>query len=143
MGGADVGPDVIESIAVTAEDVVAAAARQQLGGSVVLRVTPPFSGRMRARLHVQSEADADAAPEAVHVEPADLLDGAAPAYPRPADTEGALRADPSITYTTDRHHERHRRAVADWRAAARDHVVDETVIETPTGNCTIDVLVVG
>ena len=51
-GGAGSGPDRIRSIAVHREDVAnALEATLRSDREVVLRVTPPFSGRMRARLH--------------------------------------------------------------------------------------------
>jgi len=142
MESDDEGPGVVRSLAVTAEDLVAAVeARHQRGAPVVLRATPPFSGRMRARLHVPS----DDGPEEgmVHVDPRALLDAEAPPYPRPGDTEDALRSRPTVTYNVERHHERHERAVAGWRRAVRDHFVDETVIETPAGERTVDVAVLG
>jgi hypothetical protein len=79
----------------------------------------------------------------VEVDPTALLDPAAPAYPRPADTGDALRADPDAEYTVERHHERHARAVAAWRERVRDHFVDEVVVETPAGERTVDVVVLG
>jgi len=145
------GPGVVRSVAVTAEDVVTAVeARLQRGERVVLRVTPPFSGRMRARLHVSSPTASDEAstaegPEsrALHVDPRSLLDETAPAYPRPADTEDALRADPDVDYSVERHYDRHRDAVASWRESVRDHLRGETVIETPDGPRTVDVVILG
>lgn len=142
MGPANEGPGSIRSVAVTADDVLAAVeARQQRGAPVVLRVTPPYSGRMRARLHVQS--DETTAEETVHVDPSALLAESAPEYPRAADTEDELRSDPDTEYTVDRHHARHERAVAAWREAVRDHFVDAVAIETPTGERTVDVVVLG
>jgi hypothetical protein len=58
MHGEKTDPSVIRSLAVTAEDLVAAVeSRHQRGVRVVLRVTPPFSGRMRARIHVPTGDD--------------------------------------------------------------------------------------
>ncbi|GAA0258711.1 hypothetical protein [Halobaculum roseum] len=49
----DSDPAVIRQLAVTADDVLAALeARDRGRREAVLRITPPFSGRMRARLHV-------------------------------------------------------------------------------------------
>jgi hypothetical protein len=138
--GAGEGVASIQVLAVTADDVVTAAeARFQRDEPVVLRVTPPYSGRMRARLHVATGAD----PGTVHVDPRDLLSADAPAYPRPADTEDELRADPDVEYTVECHHERHRAALADWRERVRESFVDETVIATPEGEQTVDVVVLG
>src|SRR6056297_3579117 len=45
-------PSAIRSVAVTRADVVTALeSNLRSDGRTVLRVTPPFSGRMRARLH--------------------------------------------------------------------------------------------
>jgi len=145
-------PRSIGALAVTADDIVAALeARHQHDRPVVLRVTPPFSGRMRARLHVV-DGDPEAAtggertvgmPSPLHVAPSALVDGDAPAYPRPAETEDDLRADPNAEYTVDRHHERHRERVASWRERIRDHFVAETTLETPGGDVRVDVAVLG
>lgn len=134
-------PGVIRSVAVTAEDVVAALeAREQSGTRVVLRATPPYSGRMRARLHV---LDGDDDTQAVTVGPGALLTEDAPRYPRPSETEDELRADPQAEYTVERHRERHERAVAEWREAVANHFVEETTVETPQGPQAVEVTVLG
>ncbi|WP_415380988.1 hypothetical protein [Halosimplex sp. TS25] len=136
-------PARIRTIAVTAEDVVAALeARIQRDSPVALRVTPPFSGRMRARLHAGAN-EYDETPAPVHVSPGALLDESAPSYPRPANTEDRLRADPDVDYTVERHHERHREAVAAWRERVRDHVRETATIETPDGSHEISISVLG
>ncbi len=141
----------IRSIAVTAGDVIAAHEANREGGPrTVLRVTPPFSGLMRARLHrlvdgeepgggaaaPANEGAADAGsdvPTPVHVDPADLLAESVPAFPHPDETEDALRADPDAEYTPERHHERHRQAVEDWRERARTNLADAVTVQTPDG----------
>ncbi|WP_436909830.1 hypothetical protein [Halosimplex marinum] len=136
-------PRRIRTLAVSAEDVVAALeARIQRDRPVVLRATPPFSGRMRARLHVAA-GEYDGTPRPLHVDPAALLDDAAPSYPRPAETEDALRADPDAEYTVERHHDRHETAVATWRETVVDHVRDTATVETPRGPHEVDVTVLG
>ena len=95
-------PTVIRSIAVSVEDVVATAElNRTTSRRAALRVTPPYSGRMRARLHVErppAEAhDSVLSPSPVHVAP-DALLGDVPSYPRPADTEDELRDDPTASY---------------------------------------------
>jgi len=144
-------PQRISSLAVTADDIVAALeARYQRDRPVVLRVTPPFSGRMRARLHVtdadgreETNDDPDRSPSALHVVPTAFVEESAPSYPRPAETEDRLRSDPDIEYTVDRHHERHRDRVASWRERVRDHFVSETRLETADGDVRVDVAVLG
>ena len=141
MGADERGPSAVRSVAVTAEDVLAALeARRQRDAPVVLRMTPPYSGRMRARLHVRAGGDD---PRAVHIDPAGFLAESAPPYPDATGTGGQLRADPSVEYTVERHHERHRRALEAWREAVRDHFVDEVTVETPEGERTVDVVVLG
>ncbi|WP_135364164.1 hypothetical protein [Halosimplex halophilum] len=136
-------PRRIRTLAVTAEDVVAALeARAQRDRPVVLRATPPFSGRMRARLHVET-GEYDESPAPLHVDPVALLDDAAPTYPRPADTEDRLRADPDTEYTVERHHDRHEDAVATWRETVTDHVRDTATVETPHGPHEVEVSLLG
>jgi len=150
MGDESRDPRVIRSVAVTAGDVVTAVeSHHQRDERVVLRVTPPFSGRMRARIHVVS-GDREAAVEGqtgesvpVHIDPLTLLDDEAPPYPRPGDTEDALRRDPDVEYTVDRHHDRHREALERWRDHVPDHVRDSVTVETVMGPVTVDVAVLG
>ena len=79
----------------------------------------------------------------VHIDPRALLSESAPAYPRPDETEDALRADPDIEYTVERHHERHREALEAWRERLLDHVVERANIETAAGPVTVDVSLLG
>lgn len=134
-------PTDIRSIAVSAEDVVAAVETNRTSDrTAVLRVTPPFSGRMRARLHVRlSEDDGDA----VVIDPEQLLEPDAPAYPRPAETEDELRDDPATSYSVDAHRERHERAVEDWRSSLPDAIRDRMTLETGSGSHDVDVYVLG
>ncbi|MEF8851442.1 MAG: hypothetical protein V5A44_06980 [Haloarculaceae archaeon] len=143
MGEDHSDPGVIRSIAVTAEDVVAAVeSRRQRDERVLLRVTPPFSGRMRARIHVPAGGDAEGS-DAVHLDPTTLLEPGAPPYPRPGDTEDELRTDPDVEYTVERHHERHREALERWRDRLPDYVADRVTVETAAGSVTVDVAVLG
>lgn len=129
MASSSSDPSVVRSIAVTVEDVVTALEMNCTSEKqAVLRVTPPFSGRMRARLHVDATSYT-AETEPIHIPPERLVENP-PAYPRPADTEDALRNDPDEGYTVERHHEWHTNAVAEWR---------ESVSETITGHVTVTV----
>ncbi|WP_122089609.1 hypothetical protein [Halalkalicoccus subterraneus] len=134
-------PRTIRSIAVTAEDAVSAyEASERSAADPVLRVTPPFAGRMRARLHVGEPDDSGA----IHIPPAGLFDSdRLPAYPEPAETEAEIRADPDGTYSTERHHERHVERVNEWRARAAEAFVDTVEIETPDGRHAVAVKVLG
>lgn len=141
MGEAD--PTAIERLAVTASDLVAALeTNRTTGRTAVLRVTPPFSGRMRARLHVEGDEAYDE-PRPVHVPPRTLVAEEAPAYPTPAETEDAIRADPDLEYTVERHRARHEEAVEGWRRELLDAVRGRATIETPAGPVTVDVSLLG
>jgi hypothetical protein len=117
-------PTIIDSIAVTVDDVVTALeTNRRTDRRIVLRVTPPFSARMRARLH-RPEGGID---DAVHLDPEHLVDDP-PGYPHPDETR-----DPDEPYAPERHHERHTAAVREWRDAVGEAVVDTVGIPTPTG----------
>jgi len=135
---ADPEPDcaAIRSIAVHREDVVTALEASLRGDRrVVLRITPPFSGRMRARIH---EATAGGAADgAIHVDPADLV-AAVPDYPEP----DATGPDPGAAtgYDVEHHRERHAEAVARWRERAGDRIVDRVRLR---GDHAVDVVTLG
>lgn len=153
-------PTALRVVAVTVEDVVTA---QELNRTTpryaVLRITPPYSGRMRARLHTVDTGDGapvdsgtEAADEAresgssvlpLHLDPETLLDPSVSSYPRPAETEDELRTNPDEAYTIERHHRRHQEAVADWREDVVDAIESETTIQTPAGPCDVEVIALG
>jgi len=101
-------PTSIRVLAVTADDVVTALeTNQRRDTAAVLRVTPPFSGRMRARLHLDgTEHDYDD-PEPIHVPPERLV-GSIPSFPTADDTADELRSDPETTYSAETHRSRTR-----------------------------------
>jgi hypothetical protein len=146
-------PEAIRSIVITVEDVATAyEARQRSPRRPVLRVTPPFSGRMRARLHdpgpssFSEGSDTDLDPEtgAVHVPPGRLLaEDAIPPYPSPDDTEDALREDPDAEFTVDAHRERHVAAVEEWREAVRDGIAASAELRLSGGPRSVDVKTLG
>lgn len=136
-------PTDLRSIAVAGEDLVAAIeTNRTTGRTAVLRVTPPFSGRMRARLHLQIP-DEPRDDDALHVEPDRLLTADGPTYPRPAETGDALRDEPDVEYTVQRHRQRHERAVEAWRSAVLDGVCDTAAVDTSDGPLDVDVYVLG
>jgi len=144
MGGESDDPTVVSTIAVSAEDVVSAVEAASRGGrETVLRITPPFSGRMRARIHVPVDGEYDETPAPIHVQPDALLTGAAPEFPTPAATEDELRADPDRTYSRERHHDYHAERVAEWRDRVTDHVVDTVALDTPAGPHEVRVALLG
>lgn len=140
----DDDPTVIRSLAVTADDLVAALeANARRDAGAVLRVTPPFSGRMRARLHIAgAEGGYDGTPRPVHVAPERLVDDV-PAFPGVDETEDELRADPGAEYTPERHRERHEARVEAWREAARERVRETATVETTAGEVTVAVTLLG
>jgi hypothetical protein len=138
-------PTAVRRLVVRPDDLVAARqANVQGGGRAVLRVTPPFSGRMRARLHRSvGEDDPTPGPAPLTVRPAALLADDAPEYPHPDETEDALRADPGEEYTRQRHRERHERAVESWRASLAEYVVDRVTLSTAAGPHEVAVSLLG
>jgi hypothetical protein len=146
-------PRAVQSIVVTVEDVVTAyEARQRSSRWPVLRMTPPFSGRMRARLHDpggsaepdDSASDLDSETGAVHVPPGRLLaeDGIPPS-PSPDDTEDELREDPDAQFSVEAHRERHVAAVEAWREQVVGAIVDRADLRFADGWHTVDVKTLG
>ena len=125
-------PSVIRSVAVTVDDVVTALeANASADRGAVLRITPPFSGRMRARLHVD-RADGGYAgePEPIHLDPADLV-GSVPAYP----TADETAADPAVgDDDLETRRQRHTERVEAWRETVREGLCDRVSVDHPTGS---------
>jgi hypothetical protein len=131
-------PRAIRSVAVTVDDVVTALeARTRAGRETVLRITPPFPARARARLHLVADGGPDDAPDAgsIHLDPRELVDETLPDYPEVDDTADRLESGSESAsggeVDRDRLHDAHAEAVADWRSRVRDHVVDR--VELPVG----------
>lgn len=122
-------PTRIRSIAVHRADVVnALEATLRTDRRVVLRITPPYAGRMRARIHTVESVpgvDADGTGGPIHVDPADLVTDQAP-YPEVDETAAAY---PDTDVETRR--ERHAEAVDDWRTGIREAVGG--TVEIPVG----------
>jgi len=148
--GRDPGPDRIRSIAVHREDVAnALEATLRSDREVVLRATPPFSGRMRARLHaLDAGGDADDgedagsvdgsdAPAPLHIDPRDLV-AEVPAYPEPDETASE---HPDADLETRR--ERHAENVEAWRERVRERVGSTVEIEVDGEVRTVDVNAMG
>lgn len=122
--------ETIRSLAVHQDDVVRAhEVTLRTTRSVVLRVTPPFTGRKRARIHeetVVSGADAvreQGKSDPIHIEPAALLNNV-PSYPEPDDTV------PGETHDVESHHDKHEQAVASWRATIGDSIVNQILVDS-------------
>jgi hypothetical protein len=135
-------PTVVSVVVVRAEDVVTALETNVTSGEhAVVRLTPPFSGRMRARLHVE-RGTYDETPRPVHIDPETIFDDP-PAYPRPADTETQIRDDTNRTYSVDAHREYHTQRVADWRQTIPTCIRDRVEIPTPDGPHEVSIAVLG
>ncbi|GAB7090320.1 hypothetical protein JCM18237_05910 [Halorubrum luteum] len=152
--GEENDPTRIRSIAVHREDVATALeATIRTDRQVVLRITPPFSGRMRARLHEatsdtvhegrdegsedDSEHDDGNEPDPIHVDPGDLV-ADPPSYPEVDETAAAFPdADVETRY------ERHADAVDAWREAVRDSLAERVTISIDGTAHEVDVSVLG
>ncbi|WP_293032247.1 hypothetical protein [Natronococcus sp.] len=132
---ADADPSAIRSIAVSRDDVVDAFVYgRENPGAAVLRVTPPFHGRMRARIHVYRDDDTGVT-GAVHVQPETLLETEAVAnYPTLEDE----REDPPSD-GIEQARKRHAEAVDAWRERAREAIVETVALETTGGSTTVSV----
>lgn len=157
-------PRRIGSLSVTESDVIdALEAAARSDRDIVLRVTPPFSGRMRARIHDAGVVDADGSghgsgeqrggdgragdstgatdPSPINIPPARFV-ADPPAYPTVDDTEDELRAS-ATPYTTERHRERHQTAVEAWREAVRERLVESVTLEADDGRTAVSVAYLG
>lgn len=136
-------PTVIRVLAVTTEDIVTALeANERQGADAVLRVTPPFSGRMRARLHLDGTESEYDEPAPLHVDP-DRFVGSIPPFPSPDDTEDEIRSDTETAYSPERHRKRHEAAVEAWRERVRKAVLNEATIGTAVGDHDVRVTTLG
>lgn len=129
-------PTVIRYLAITRDDVVTAyEANRRRDITFVLRVTPPFSGRMRARLH-HPLGDNDT--EAIHILPQSfLLD--VPPYPTPDETADELRSKIDGSYSAEEHHKYHSQQVATWRETVRNSFVESLELPHPAGSIPVDI----
>lgn len=141
-GSGNGDPADIRTIAVTTDDVVTALEATRRGAErAVLRVTPPFAGRMRARLHRERSAEYAGEPAPIHIDPERFVEGVPP-VPDPDRTEDELRAS-GAAYTPEAHRERHVEAVAAWRRTVRKSLVDAIELETASGTRRVAVKALG
>jgi hypothetical protein len=136
-------PTTIRSLAVTADDVVTALeAHQRADRPAVLRVTPPFAGRMRARLHlVGGEGGYDGGAAPLHIHPAAFVDSDVDTVPLVDETEDELRQQGE--YSVERHREFHEEAVDAWRESVRAGLVGRLELKTETTSHAVDVKYLG
>lgn len=126
-------PATIQTVVINTGDALTAVEASVTGRETVLRITPPFSGRMRARLHLASENDPT---EPVYIAPETLVEPL-PAYPTAADTAAEL-SDPTAENTA-KHEAVHTDRVAAWRETVRDNLVSTAEIETASGPVAVTV----
>jgi hypothetical protein len=142
-------PRAVDVLVVHAEDVVSALAATEQGRETVLRVTPPFRRRQRARIHVPGDADghpggsgdgdADAAP--LHVPARAFVADDAPGFPRATETEPAPAE--SSEYDVDEHFDRHATAVEEWRETISTYFRDEVSVDADGVDCWFEVRYLG
>jgi len=131
-------PSDIRSLAVSVQDLTAAMEADARGDNrTVLRVTPPFSGRMRARLHVVQPDDDSGT---VHIPPTDLLEESAPSYPTPDETADELHSRADVEYSVERHREYQEQQVTQWRETLLDHVVSSVSLPAVGGEVDVSIL---
>ncbi|WP_222918114.1 hypothetical protein [Natrinema sp. SYSU A 869] len=137
----DDDPSAIRSVALSPEDAVDAYVySRENPGDAVLRVTPPFHGRMRARIHVYRVDDTELT-GAVHLSPAAVIaDDVVAEYP---DLESALADADDDPAEADQIRERQAEAVEDWQARAREAIVDSVALETADGTHRVDLKTLG
>ncbi|MDZ7747060.1 MAG: hypothetical protein U5K28_11340 [Halobacteriales archaeon] len=134
-------PLAIDRVVVHTDDIVTAVeANVRRDAGAVLRITPPFSGRMRARLHLDGQEADYGDPQPVHIDPAQLV-AELPAFPTPDDTEERLRE--AGDYSVEQHREAHTEAVAGWRRELATSIVESTTIDTVEGSHEVTVVTLG
>lgn len=137
-------PGAITAIAVRADDVVAALEANQRGDDhqSVLRVTPPYSGRMRARLHREGAEGYEPGVDALHVSPEALV-ADPPSLPHPDQTEDVIRSDPELTYSRSVHRSYHEQQLEQWRETVTDRFVETIELDHADGDYTVEIIVIG
>ena len=134
-------PTTVRSVAVTRDDVVRALELRERGGPrAVLRVTPPFAARMRARLHVEGREGEYDGPEPLHLAPGRLVANPPP-FPDVDEAEDSLRERGA--YSVEAQRARYERAVEGWRRTVGGRVADGVTVETPSGSHRVTVTALG
>ncbi|NLV10026.1 hypothetical protein GOC74_08795 [Halomicrobium mukohataei] len=129
-------PEAIETVVVKADEIVTALEASQRGTRTVLRVTAPFSARMRARIHVEQPGDGDDDAQLL-LSPHVLLDDDCPSLPTSDETAERLRSRSDEQYSVEHHRETHEAALEEWRSTIPDHVVD--AVELPAAGGAVSV----
>lgn len=134
-------PAVIRSVAITVDDVVTALeANASADRGAVLRVTPPFSGRMRARIHVASVGgDYEGKVEPIHLDPAALVDDV-PTYPT---TDGTAADHAASDNDIEARRQQHTERVEAWRETVRDRLRERVSVDHPAGSLDVRLIPLG
>ena len=129
-------PSRIRSLAISREDLFDAFVyNRENPTTAVLRVTPPFHGRMRARLHVSNERATtnvwrDPVTGSIHFEPESLLEQeVVDAYPVLEEIYASMDESDRAGETVSDVHEQYDRRLEEWRKSARSRVLDEVKLE--------------
>jgi len=134
-------PTVIDRVVVHTDDILTALeANVRRDAGAVLRVTPPFSGRIRARLHLDGQEATYDEPRPIHIDPTRLV-GSTPAFPTPDETDDRLRERDD--YSLDRHRTEHTDAVDEWRRAVATSIADSVALDTSAGVHEVTVVTLG
>ena len=135
----DDDPTTIRSLALSPGDAASAYAyTQENPGDAVLRVTLPFHGRMRARIHVYQRDDTELT-GAIHIPPASVIESdVIEDYPR---LEATLEEATSAASDEIRKH--HADAVEEWQARARESILEATTIDTDDGPHLVELKQIG
>lgn len=159
-------PTRITALAVTTDDLITAiesSIRDRRG--TVLRVTPPFTGRMRARLHVVDvDVDVDHTAndrehhdetsyvvrpndehavdtEPVTIDPERFIDDVPP-LPTVDSIEDKLRRS-TTQYSQSRHREWYQSAIETWRESVCDRRVNTVILDLENKKHSVDVSYLG
>lgn len=134
-------PTVIDRVVIHTDDITTAVeANVRRDADAVLRITPPFSGRIRARLHLDGQEADYGDPQPIHIDP-ELLVADVPAFPSPDDTDEQLRE--SGDYSVERHRDAHTEAVDGWRRTVATSIVESATIDTTEGSHEVTVVTLG
>lgn len=136
-------PTQIRVLVVTTGDIVSALeANERRNAGAVLRVTPPFSGRMRARLHIEGAESEYTDPGPIHIPPERFVE-VVPPFPNPDATEDQLRDNPATDYSPETHRTLHKEEVERWRSTLRSTILSRTSITIPRGEHEVRIATLG
>lgn len=146
-------PTVIEVLIARHDDVLTAIESYNRGNKqTVLRVTPPFAVRMRARIHrilpnndpEISLDSGEATPEPtspINISPVAFVDSTRP-IPTVDDIEDQLRHT-AADYSINQHHETYQAAIESWREDVAKNLCESITFDTATQQIAANVSYLG